>query len=133
MSASFFQGPLPPPEQLAKYEAILPGMRERLVQLHEGTFKMAREQSEHRRALEKHVIESNTKSSNRGQWMAYSIMLVTFLAGVVLVYLGKRIEGLWSMFAPLTGILGIFLHARSKQDKDLERRRREIELGATTP
>ncbi len=133
MTASFFQGPLPPPEQLVKYEAIMPGMTERLVRLHERTFEMAKDQSEHRRALERHVIESNTKSSNRGQWMAYSIMLVTFFAGCLLVYLGKRTEGLWSMFGPLAGILAIFLHARSKQDKELERRRRELELGATIP
>lgn len=49
---SRFSGPLPHPEDLAKYEQILPGAADRLI-------RMAEQQAAHRQNLEKAVIFSN--------------------------------------------------------------------------
>jgi hypothetical protein len=49
---SRFSGPLPHPEDLAKYEQVLPGSADRII-------SMAEQQAEHRRNLEKSVILSN--------------------------------------------------------------------------
>ena len=130
MSASFFSGPLPPPADLERYEKIYPGMTERLVALHERTFELARNQAEHRQKLEIEVIQGNLGSQSRGQWMAFIIVIASLLAGAFLIYSGKKAEGLWAMFAPLSGVLAVFVVTRSKHDKELERHRREIEAQA---
>lgn len=49
---SRYSGPLPKPEDLAKYEQVLSGSADRII-------RMAERQAEHRQKLEKVVVESN--------------------------------------------------------------------------
>jgi hypothetical protein len=96
------------------------------VRLHERTFDLAREQAEHRRGLETAVIGANLKAQLRGQWMAFAIVLGSLATGGLLIFAGRKVEGLWAMFAPLASVLWAFLFARSKQDRELERKRQEL-------
>ncbi|MBI1739603.1 MAG: DUF2335 domain-containing protein [Acidobacteriales bacterium] len=52
VEVSRFSGPLPHPEDLAKYEQVLPGSADRII-------RMAERQAEHRQNLEKTVVLSN--------------------------------------------------------------------------
>lgn len=85
-----FSGPLPPPEELAKYEQILPGSAERLI-------AMVEHQSSHRMKLESFVIERQQTQSSLGQGLGFVIALC-FLIGSVYT----TVEG----FPWVGGVLG---------------------------
>jgi DNA replication protein len=59
-----YQGPLPHPDMLAKFETLYPGASKLL-------FEQFKAQGDHRMEREKKVIEGNIRSSRLGQWMAY--------------------------------------------------------------
>jgi uncharacterized membrane protein len=54
-----FEGPLPPPQLLAQYEAAIPGLGERIITLME-------KQTDHRISLENKVIGPDTTRSTWG-------------------------------------------------------------------
>ena len=60
MQQSSYSGPLPAPEDFAKYDSVLPGAAERIL-------KMAEENSVHRRQMERRIIYSGTRQSSIGQ------------------------------------------------------------------
>src|SRR5438876_1426484 len=62
-------GPIPPPEELAAYNQIIPNGADRIL-------KMAEAQSAHRIEIEKLVIGSQQKQSSRGQHYALVVALV---------------------------------------------------------
>jgi uncharacterized membrane protein len=69
-----YSGPIPPPSMLEKYNQVIPGSAERIL-------KMAEEQAEHRRVLEKTAIRSDVRNSTLGIICALVISLgVLFLA-----------------------------------------------------
>src|SRR5215208_5666614 len=61
-----FQGPLPPPEILARYNDAVPGAAERLIQ-------MAERNQDHRQKLETEVIPARARSETRGQVFGFII------------------------------------------------------------
>ena len=54
-----FSGPLPPPDLLGQYDAILPGLADRIV-------KMAEKQESHRHELENRVVKAEINRSYFG-------------------------------------------------------------------
>ena len=71
-----YSGPIPPPAMLEQYDKIVPGAAERIL-------KMAEEQSEHRRSLEKKAIHSDSRNSIMG---IVSALVITLSALCVVVY-----------------------------------------------
>lgn len=53
-----FQGPTPPPEVMERYEKLVPGIAERL-------FKLAEDESLHRRALEDQANKANIAAQDK--------------------------------------------------------------------
>ena len=68
-----FSGPIPPPHLLSQYDQVVPGAAERIL-------AMAERQSAHRLDLERRVIVSDIKKSEKGQWFAL------FAASLALVF-----------------------------------------------
>lgn len=64
VAAVSYSGPLPRPSDLEQYDAIVPGMAERLLVKFE-------QQADHRMALENHVIRSDVKRANWGLGAAF--------------------------------------------------------------
>lgn len=90
LQSSTHSGPLPSPDDLRKYDVIIPNGADRIMQ-------MAEKQSEHRLGIEKSVIKANNRESSTGQWFGF-ILSVLFLCASV--YLGVNGQPL------LAGILG---------------------------
>jgi uncharacterized membrane protein len=74
VSQTRHSGPIPDPETLSRYAAIIPDGAERIMQ-------MAEQQSNHRRSLEKTVVESQARISERGQWFAAVLSTLLIVAG----------------------------------------------------
>lgn len=66
-----YQGPIPPPQMLADYDNMVPGLADRIVRKWE-------EQQDHRRKLERAVVERDEGRMDRSQKYA----LVVALAGL---------------------------------------------------
>lgn len=64
-----FHGPLPPPEMMEGYEAILPGAAERIM-------KMAENQSAHRMNMESVSMHNQIKLKKSGQILGFIMALI---------------------------------------------------------
>jgi uncharacterized membrane protein len=72
-----WQGPLPPPEALARYNEISPGLAEKIVD-------MAKQQQTHRFGLENRTVDSQHSQSTRGQYFALILGLAAIGAATYL-------------------------------------------------
>ncbi|MCC7352446.1 MAG: DUF2335 domain-containing protein [Anaerolineae bacterium] len=115
VEAHSFSGPIPPPEILAQYGQIIPDGADRIL-------KLAEKQAEHRMYLEKTVIESDVRRSDRGLILGFFIVLALGVGGLILVGIGRSAEGLAAMLVPLAGLGALFVHVQNtRRQERLER------------
>jgi uncharacterized membrane protein len=114
-----FSGPLPPPEELAKYEQILPGSANRII-------SMAEEQSSHRRDLEKTVIGANVRTQTWGLVSAFIIAMTAIGGGIWLSAKGMSGAGLTSIITALAALVGVFVFGKSQQNKELSEKQKSL-------
>ncbi|MHB8172921.1 MAG: DUF2335 domain-containing protein [Nitrospirota bacterium] len=88
-----FSGPLPPPALLEHYNQVQPGFAERIVM-------MAEEEANHRRACERKALEADIELNGkdfserqRGQFLAFGIVLIIGGLGCYLAMNGHEITG----------------------------------------
>lgn len=104
-SLTTFSGPIPPPIFLAEYEKLVPGSAKRF--LDEPHFE-----AEHRRALEKFMVNEQVKLSKRGQCMAFFLALVCIIASFTSIFLGYDIAGLGALFIAIASFVGVFIYGK---------------------
>jgi len=92
VQGTVFQGPLPPPEILAKYNDAVPNGAERIL-------AMAEKNQQHRQSLELAVIPAGVRSERVGQILGFVLYLATLASGTYLVATGKDTIGLTEMLA----------------------------------
>jgi len=104
-----WQGPLPPPEQLAQFNQIVPGAAERIL-------AMAEEEGRHTRAVQATALQAAVRSQFLGQGFAFLIAIGGMVAAYLLAMHGH--DGVASIIAgtTITTIVVAFLQAR-KQSK----------------
>ena len=104
----FRSGPLPPAEEAAAYESILPGAFDRLL-------SMAERQAEHRRTQETKIVDARIRLEPQGQWLAFSTAITVILCGTLLIALDKSAEGLAAILATLAVLVGVFVQQRRRR------------------
>lgn len=99
-----FTGPLPPPEMLAQYDAVISGGADRIV-------SMAEDQSSHRRRME-----------SRGQMFGFLLALIAILGGIGLILDGKSVAGLVPLIGAMGGLAGVFVYGeiRARQARRID-------------
>lgn len=103
-STTNFAGPLPPPEVLAKYEAIEPGFANRIVE-------MAEKQAEHRQEQEKKIVTADIKDGRLGIWLAFILSFTTIIAGVLIaIYADAAIIGTVLSSFGMVCLAGVFVY-----------------------
>ena len=107
------QSILPPPNELERYEALNPGTTRIILETYQ-------KQVEHRIAIEKTVIEGDTRRANIGQVMAFILSLITIVGGFILVVLGKDILGIAAIISSLATLLGVFMYGAHTRRKERE-------------
>lgn len=105
----FHTGPLPHPSVLSEYDRIHPGFAERIMSL-------AEKESEHRHNLEKQSIEVEMEDHRQqnieiriGQIFAFSIGVITILAGSYTAINGAQIAGSLIGTAGVAGLASVFI------------------------
>lgn len=108
---------LPPSAELRELEKICPGSARIII----GN---AVEQSEHRRDLERVVINSNCKHEAQGQWMAFLIALgLIALAGMFLHY-GYPAYAITIVTGTLGSLLSVNFYGKRKARKEVDDKRK---------
>jgi len=106
-------GPLPDPETLSEYSAIIPNGAERIMQ-------MAEKQLDHRMKMENKVIRGQMLQSNIGQVLAFLIGIAALAASTYSIVTGHEWSGSILGIGGLTGLVTAFIKGRSQQEKSLE-------------
>lgn len=108
----FYQGPIPPPEALEKYEKISPGFADRIV-------KMAEVEQEHRHKIDVEIIEAQKKDSQAeyqeariGQFCGLLIGCFAILCGGYTSIHGAAIAGGVIGAAGIGGLVTTFVYGR---------------------
>lgn len=93
-----WQGPLPPPDALARFDQIVPNGAERI-------FKMVELEQTARIESENAGLHASIRDTKRGQYLGAAISVIAICAAVYTAYLGVH----WSIPCALVGvpILGI--------------------------
>lgn len=106
-----FQGPLPPPEILQKYDEIEKGLADRIV-------AMAERQSLHRQKLENKVVDSNIQNERTGMHYAFALTIVfVFLSGT-LIYFDKIVAGYLTLGTLIVGHAYNYITQRKKENSE---------------
>jgi uncharacterized membrane protein len=103
-----YQGPIPPPEDIAAYNQSIPNGADRIM-------KMAEDQSRHRIEIENRVITSQQKQSERGQIFGLIIGLAGILVGGMLAFLGHEKIGEVIAGGTVVSLVSVFVLGKLSQ------------------
>lgn len=106
------KGPIPPPRILAGYETAVqvPGNR---------ILAMAESQHAHRHSIEAKVVDANIEMERRGPMFGGLIALVAIISSIVLIAIGKSVEGMAIVIGELVALVAVFIKAQSSSKKEL--------------
>lgn len=102
VQATKWSGPLPRPDVLAEFEKIVPGAAARIIAMTEHVLTASG------KTLDK-VADAEISGSKRGQWMAYSLAIFSFVAGVVFFAIDKPWAGTAFISLPVVLLITSFL------------------------
>jgi len=108
-----FQGPIPPVEDFAGYERILPGAADRIL-------KMAENQAGHRQTLERRALAGDLVKAMMGTVLAYITFAGAMGGAVYLLANDKPLYGLAALVTALGAAFGPKIYADFIQPKRSE-------------
>jgi uncharacterized membrane protein len=106
-----FQGPLPSPDVLIRYNDAVPNGAERILVMAEG-------QATHRQGLERAVVNGNIRAQARAQRYGLVIILAVVAVGAWLMSQGKDGYGFGTILAGLASLVGVFMWGRYRQERE---------------
>ena len=115
-------GPLPSAEQLAQYEAILPGIAERMMRVHESQVQLVERQVNHRIEIENRVISGDSKRSWAGLIIGGAVTVIGFVGCYSLAMHGRELTAIVGAATELTSIVAIFVHGTNSRRAERQSR-----------
>jgi len=113
-------GPLPPPAELAAYNAIIPDGADRIM-------KMAEAQSAHRINLEKTVVCGQQAQEKMGQICGLIIGLAGLGLATYAAISGQPWFGAVIGGSTLVSLVSVFLYSKHVENKELSEKKKEME------
>lgn len=104
-------GPLPSPEDIAAYNAHITDGADRIM-------AMAEKQSDHRRHLERTIVESQATQNSRGQLFGFLIGVFGIAAGSLLTYCGHAWVGAGIAGTTVISLVYAFVTGQRVQGQD---------------
>jgi len=96
---------LPNPEDLAKYEKIIPGGAERILE-------MAELQAKHQQEVEAKAVVSKARTANLKQVTFFILALAAGVLGGALMLMGSELAGLIIMLIDAVTLVGIAVYGK---------------------
>jgi uncharacterized membrane protein len=103
-----YSGPLPPPNMLAQYEKILPGMAERMMQQFEG-------QTAHRHGIENKLLDKDYGLKTRGQFLGIFALFMLLVIIGMMVWFEHPTQAAWLGAATLVGVVSVFVIGKKSE------------------
>ncbi|SRR6266513_1631336 len=110
-------GPLPPPQQLAGYDAIVPGAAERILQ-------MAERQATHRQGLERTALDGALRRSSTGMRTATGLAAGFLVVSAALIASGHDAAGAALGTVDFVGMVTAFIYGTASGRSERLRRAR---------
>ena len=113
ITAEFRQwsGPLPHPDDLARFNEVVPGSAHLIV-------KAFVDQGDHRRSLEQKVVGGSETRAARGQFLVYTFLMVVVIGGIVVALHESGFAGATIITAGLgSGVALYVLGGRKPHDE----------------
>lgn len=104
-------GPLPDPETLVKYNSVIPDGADRIM-------KMAENQQNHRMAIEKSLVSSQSLQSKLGQIFGLLIGLTGIICGTYLASIGQDVVGSIIAGGTVVSLVSVFVLGKKTQKKE---------------
>lgn len=101
-----FSGPLPSPDDIARYEQILPGAAERIMAHAE------REQA-HRHQHDDRALAAEISYSRLGMWLGATALFTCIGAATICAFIGEPGVAIAIAGVGVAGIIGAFIRGRS--------------------
>lgn len=108
--AEFFSGPLPTPDDLAKYKEIDPLLVETIT-------TMAVDQQKHRHKLEARDQKITPFLYVVGQMLGWLLGVIAILGGVFLLYNDKSTEGYSMLIGSVVSLVGVYIYNKKRDEK----------------
>jgi len=109
--AAIRQGPLPPPEEMQKYESLYPGATKSL-------FDNFITQTNHRIELEKITIQGDNKRADKAQRNSFIIAMTILLLAAFLFYIGKDGYAIAAIITAIAPIIIAFISSSIFRKKE---------------
>lgn len=104
-----FSGPLPPPDLLKHYDEIQNGFAERII-------KMAEQDAEHTRDMQRRILEAKKSEVSLGQIFGFLIGIIALICGTVAAIYDHPIVGALIGSGGVIGLVSVFIYGRSKAE-----------------
>lgn len=105
-----FQGPIPHPSILAGYSKIDANLPDRIIKMAEKEQNAAIDHS-------KEVLRLQGRDVLWGMIFAFTIVIITIVAGVILILNDKDVIGIGTLLTGVGGVVALFFHS-NKNDKE---------------
>ena len=109
-TARVYRGPIPPADELIKYEQACRGAADRII-------AMAESQSKHRQELETKVVGGNVQREKIGMWLAFILTVLLILIGTYLIIINKPVIGFIAIFAPCLFQASNYVYIKYKENQ----------------
>ena len=103
MAQQHWSGPLPPPEQLARFDDVLPGTAERII-------KMAESEGAHAREVQMRAVRATVRLQHIGQVMAFVLAAGAIIAAYAWALAGHDWVAVTFVASGLVGLAVAFLN-----------------------
>lgn len=112
-----YQGPIPPPESLKKFDEIEPGLASRIVTMAEKNGDHLRDIQKQQVAHDRQKTEQEVDIVKRGQLFAFILMVLFLILASVLIFTGKGIIGTIFGTVSIIAVILAFLNPLKKKKK----------------
>lgn len=114
-TSASYEGPLPPPAMLERYEEVIPGSANRILE-------MAEKQTEHRINIEKTAVGGDSKRSYFGLAAGFVLSAMVILGGVYLIANDHDWAGVSLIGVNLVGLAGVFVYGSNARRAERSRK-----------
>lgn len=121
-----WSGPLPHPDDLARYNEIVPGFAERLLALHEQQQQIVEKQSEHRRELERRRLEANVWNEKAGLVCGLFLALMVLGVGAFEMSTGQQAGGIAIVSGDFVMVIGALIVGRVNTAREMRQKLRTL-------